>query len=71
MAHQKYILFYAYLTKKTGIILILSHRTAIVVLLVVIFVFDTVREKRSVPLLNRQVVPVSNVLATHRLKIPG
>ena len=38
------------LTKKIGIILIHSYQMAIVVLAVAIFSFDSLREKRSVPL---------------------
>ena len=45
--HTKYIYFFAELTK-TGIILIASHWTATVVLAVVIFLSDSLREKRSV-----------------------
>ena len=43
-------IFFADLTKKVGIILIHSCQTAIVVLAVVIFLFGSLREKRSVPL---------------------
>ena len=48
---KKHILFFANLTK-IGIILVHSHRTAFVMLAVVIFLFDNLREKRSVPLSN-------------------
>ena len=43
--------FFASLTKKIGVNLIRSHQMAIVVLAVVIFfLFDNLRETRSVPL---------------------
>ena len=43
-----YIIFFADLTKKIGLILIHAHWTAVVGLAVVIFLFDNLREKRSV-----------------------
>ena len=64
-------IFFADLTKQIGIILIHSHRTAIVVLAVVIFVFDDLREKRHCPWLNIQVLHVLKILAAHWLKIAG
>ena len=42
---------------------------AIVVLAVVIFLFDKLREKRSVPWLNSQVLYVLNILMAHWLEI--
>ena len=47
---KKHIIFFANLTKKIDSILVHSHWMAIVVLAVVIFLFDNLREKRSVPL---------------------
>ena len=44
--------------------LIHSHRTVVVVLAVVIFSFDNLREKRSVPLTS-QVLHVSKILVAH------
>ena len=49
MARRRTFFFFASLTK-IGTILIHSHRTAITVLAAVIFLFDKLREKRSVPL---------------------
>lgn len=46
---KKCIIFFASLTKKIAIILIYSHQTA-VLLAVVMFLFDYLSEKRSVPL---------------------
>ena len=43
-------IYFFHLTQKIGTILIHSHRTAIVVLAILFFVFDNVREQRSVPL---------------------
>ena len=54
--------------RKIDIILIHSHQMAIVVLAVVIFLFDHLREKRSVALTS-QVLHVLNILGAHQLKI--
>ena len=45
-----HIYIFANLAQKTGIILIHLHWTAIVLLVLVIFLFDNLRAKRSVPL---------------------
>ena len=55
---KKYIVLFANLTKIV-LILIHSHRTAIVVLAAVILVFDNLREKRSG-------VHALNILTAHR-----
>ena len=47
-----------------------SHRTATVVLAVVIFLFDNLREKGSVPL-TKQSVHVLKILAAHQLEVAG
>ena len=47
-----------------------SHWTTVVVLAVVIFKFDNLRLKRSVPLTS-QVLHVLNILAAYPLKIAG
>ena len=65
---KKCIILFADLTKTIGISLIHSHRTAIVVLAVVISLFDNLREKRSVPLTG-QGLDVLKTLAAHWLKI--
>ena len=49
LRHTKIDIFFADLTKKIGIIFIHSQQTAIV-LTAVVFLFDSLREKRSVPL---------------------
>ena len=46
-----------------------SHQMVIVVLAVVIYLFDNLREKRSVPLTS-QVSHVLKILVAHQLKIP-
>ena len=50
MAHQKIYSFFCQSDKKIGAIFIHSHQAAIVVLAVVPFLLDSVREKRPVPL---------------------
>ena len=52
-----------------SIILSHSHLTAIAVL-AVIFLFDSPREKRSMPLTS-QILHVLKVLEAHLLKVPG
>ena len=44
---------------------------AIAVLEIVIFLFDNLREKTSVPLTNSQVLCVFKILTSHWLKIAG
>ena len=55
--------------KKIGVVLTHSHQTAIVVLVVIFLKFDNLRKKRSVPLLNSQVLPVLKILVAQQLKI--
>ena len=55
-------IIFAYLTKKIGIILIHSYQMASVVLAVVIFLCDNLREKRSVPLTSQ----VFKILVVHQ-----
>lgn len=49
--------------------MIYSHQTAVVVLGVVIFLFENLRDKRSVPLINSQALHMLKILAVHWLKI--
>ena len=65
---EKYITFFGDLTGKT---LMRTHQRAIVVLAVGIFLFDNLREKRSVPLTNSQALHVLKILAARWLKIPA
>ena len=56
------------LTKKNvGIILIHSHWSAVVVLVIVLFLFENLREKRSVPLTNSQVLHVLKALVAQQV----
>ena len=65
---RKHITVLANLTKKKKISIILTHlQRAAIVLAGVIFVFDNLREKRSVPRLS-QVLQVLKVLAAHGFK---
>lgn len=61
-------IFFADLTKRKDTILIHSHQMAILVLAVVIFLLDSLKEKRSVPL-NSQALHILKTLAAHQLKI--
>ena len=53
-----YYLYFLLTLQKIGIILIRSHQVAIVVLAVVIFLSGRLREKRSVSLLDSQLLHV-------------
>ena len=66
--HTKTYVFYCPSEKKIGIILIHSHQMAIVVLAVVIFWFDNLREKRSVPLTKQSGIACFQILVAHGLK---
>ena len=58
-------MFFVELTKRIGILLIHSHWMVMVVLAVVIFWLDNLREKKSVPRLNSQELRVLEILVAH------
>ena len=56
-------------SNKIGIILIHSQQTTIVLLAVVMFLYDNLREQRPVPQVNSQILHVLKILAAHQMQI--